>query len=61
MGKPGRPPGIVKSEKIEVKIQPKLKKLFQYAVKQEGSNASVAVCELISKYLREKGFDTNEI
>jgi hypothetical protein len=51
----GRPKGLVKTEKIEVKIQPELKFAFKKAVYEEGSNSSVKICELITSYLKERG------
>ncbi len=54
-GKVGRPAGLVKSEKIEVKISPDMKKAFQYTVRKKGSNASTKICEMISEYLTKEG------
>lgn len=54
MGKVGRPAGEVKTAKIEVKIEPKMKAEFQRIVKQKGSNVSVTVCEFIAEYIRRE-------
>lgn len=54
MGKPGRPSGQIKTGKIEVKIEPEMKKEFQRIVKQKGSNASVTICQLIAQYIENE-------
>ncbi|MGD0857089.1 MAG: antitoxin [Dehalococcoidia bacterium] len=60
MGRPGRPPGAFKTEKIEIKIQPKLKIAFQKHVREKGSNASSKICELIKDYLEQEGVEVYE-
>ena len=60
MRKSGRPTGQVKTAKIEVKLEPKMKIEFQQIVKQKGSNASVTVCELIAGYIRSEGGNSFE-
>lgn len=49
--KRGRPKGIKKNERLHVMISSDLKEKFQKKVEQEGSNISVKICELISKYI----------
>ena len=60
MGKPGRPSGAFKTEKIEVKIQPELKAAFQQHLREKGSNASAKICELIKDYLEQEGVEVYE-
>lgn len=57
MGKPGRPSGAYKTEKIEIKIQPELKAAFQKHIREKGSNVSSKVCEMIKDYLEKEGVD----
>ena len=54
-GKIGRPAGPIKTEKIEVKISPEMKKAFQDTVRKKGSNASTKICEMIAEYLTKEG------
>ncbi|WP_298840078.1 antitoxin [Clostridium sp.] len=58
MAKVGRPAGEVKTAKIEVKLEPKMKSEFQRLVKEKGSNSSVTICELISEYIKREGGDS---
>lgn len=59
-GKVGRPAGAVKTEKIEVKIRPDMKKAFQDDLRKKGSNASTKICEMIAEYLKSEGVDFYE-
>lgn len=55
--KVGRPAGAVKTEKIEVKIRPDMKRAFQESLREKGSNASTKICEMIADYLVREGID----
>lgn len=57
MGKPGRPTGAYKTEKIEIKIQPELKAAFQKHIREKGSNVSSKICEMIKDYLENEGVE----
>lgn len=58
--KVGRPAGAIKTEKIEIKIRPDMKKAFQENLRQKGSNASTKICEMIAEYLKSEGVDFYE-
>ncbi len=51
--KVGRPSGPIKTSKIEVPIEPKLKETFMELARKNGSNASVEICRMISDYVKK--------
>ena len=50
----GRPPGKKKTAKIEVSIEPKIKKEFMELVRSEGKSASVQIGQWIREYIKAK-------
>lgn len=55
----GRPTGKVKTDKIEVCLKPKIKNEFMEILKKEGKQASPEIGDMIIKYIKSKGGDTN--
>ena len=47
----GRPPGRKKTAKIEVAIEPEIKKEFMNILHGKGKNASVEICSWIREYI----------
>ena len=50
----GRPPGRKKTSKIEVSIEPMIKKEFMEILHKEGKTASVEIGQWIRDYIKEK-------
>lgn len=48
----GRPPGKKKTAKIEVSIEPEVKKKFMELIRNEGKSASVQICQWIRAYIK---------
>ncbi len=49
----GRPPGRVKTSKIEVSLEPGVKEEFMALIHKNGGNASVVIGQWISEYIKE--------
>lgn len=52
--KVGRPKGRKKTAKIEILIEPEVKKQFVEKLQSEGKTASAEICQWIRKYINEK-------
>lgn len=50
----GRPPGKVKTAKIEIAIEPEIKEEFMQLLSQEGKKASIEIGVWIREYIRER-------
>ncbi len=57
--KAGRPAGKMKTDKIEVCLTPNIKNEFMEILKKEGKQASPEICNMIVKYIKNKGGDIN--
>lgn len=49
----GRPPGKVKTAKIEIAIEPEIKEEFMKLLSEEGKKASVEIGLWIREYIKE--------
>lgn len=49
----GRPAGRKKTSKIEVSIEPEVKKVFMQLLHQDGKTASVEIGRWIREYIKE--------
>lgn len=49
----GRPSGRKKTAKIEITIEPEVKKEFMELLSSEGKNASAEICQWIRAYIRD--------
>ena len=50
----GRPKGKNKDSRLNIMISSELKNEFQQLVKDNGSNTSVKICELIVNYIKDQ-------
>lgn len=50
----GRPPGKKKTAKIEVSIEPEVKKAFMEIIRSEGKSASMQICQWIREYIKNR-------
>ena len=57
--KSGRPCGKIKTDKIEVCLNPTVKNKFMQLLKKEGKQASPEICNMIIDYINTKGGDIN--
>jgi hypothetical protein len=56
----GRPKGQNKTSRLEIMINPEIKKKFVEITKQMGSNPSVKINEMIIQFIKQYGDDKNE-
>lgn len=49
----GRPAGKRKTAKIEISIEPEIKKAFMELIHEEGKSASVEICTWIRQYIQQ--------
>ena len=50
----GRPPGRIKTAKIEVAIEPEIKNEFMELLRSEGKKASIEIGMWIREYIKNK-------
>lgn len=55
----GRPPGKKKTAKIEVSIEPDIKRKFMVLISNEGKTASVQINQWIREYIKKKEKEGN--
>ncbi len=57
----GRPKGKNKDDRLHIMISSSTKQEFQQIVKNDGSNISVKICELISEYIKKSKMEKKKI
>ncbi len=50
----GRPPGKIKTAKIEIAIEPEIKEEFMKLLKEEGKKASIEINMWIREYIKSR-------
>ena len=54
---PGRPKGLIKEARLDVMIEPTMKRELKKITKERGTNVSSKVCELIYEYIKKERLD----